>query len=116
MESEPLQDLLGLQNRKFLRLKWTDICKTEEEGGLGVNDLRLFNVARLVKWRLLNGETSAWKELLKVKCGERELILLNFNLTRPIKFASLWWKDICNVGKERGTNQDLVFEFVKKKI
>lgn len=97
-------------------MKWTDICKTEEEGGLGVNDLRLFNVARLVKWRLLNGETSAWKELLKVKCGERELILLNFNLTRPIKFASLWWKDICNVGKERGTNQDLVFEFVKKKI
>lgn len=91
---------------------------TKEEGGLGVKNLRLFNVTRLVKWRwrLLNGETSTWKEFLKAKYEEGELALFNFNPMKPIKFASLWWKDICNVGKERGTNQDWPFEFVKKKI
>jgi hypothetical protein len=42
----------GLSMRCRIRwVKWSDICKPKRNRGLGVRDLRVFNLSLLAKWR-----------------------------------------------------------------
>lgn len=42
--------------------------------------------------------------------------MVNINRTRPVKFVSLWRKDICDLDKVRESNLDWFLEYAKKKI
>jgi len=61
----------GQEGRKIACVKWDLICKSKEEGGLGVKDLKCFNMALLGKWRWRLGKdhTGIWKDILESKYG-----------------------------------------------
>jgi hypothetical protein len=46
-------------------VSWKDVCRPKSEGGLGVKDLKWFNVSLLAKWRwrLLVEDKSLWKNV-----------------------------------------------------
>lgn len=52
-------------------VSWDNICKTKEEGGLGIKNLGLFNKALLGKWvwRLVTEEERLWVRVIKSKYG-----------------------------------------------
>ena len=47
------------------------MCEPRETGGLGIIDLRVFNLALLGKWiwRLGSDKDGLWKEILESKYG-----------------------------------------------
>ncbi|MCH89732.1 LINE-1 reverse transcriptase like, partial [Trifolium medium] len=56
---------------KIVWVSWKDVCRPKIEGGLGVRDLKWFNLSLLAKWRwrlLLEGD-SLWKNVLEAKYG-----------------------------------------------
>jgi hypothetical protein len=93
-------------NKKLSWVKWKVVCREKGKGGLGVRDLEVVNTSLLLKWRwrLVSKDGPAlWKEVLVAKYGNH--ILNNVNLScEPIPYyASLWWKDVCNIGESIGS-------------
>ena len=41
----------GHEGRRIAWVEWENTCKTKEESGLGIKDLRMFNMAILGKWK-----------------------------------------------------------------
>ena len=41
----------GNDHKHISWVRWENVCKTKEEGGLGVKDIRMFNRALLAKWK-----------------------------------------------------------------
>ncbi|GKV49125.1 hypothetical protein SLEP1_g55890 [Rubroshorea leprosula] len=84
---------------------WENVCKSKEEGGLGVKNLRTFNLALMGKWRgrLAKGEGGLWHKVLKAKYGRGGV-----NWTRWMKenseLGSLWWRDVCRLNEIGGSN------------
>ena len=61
---------------KFHTIKWSEICKPIDEGGLGIRDSRSNNIALLSKtgWRYMNEENLLCSKVLKAKyCLESSL-------------------------------------------
>lgn len=54
-------------NGKIAWVKWDDVCKPKESGGLGIKDLFIFNKALIGKWRwrYLNEPNSLWCRVIK---------------------------------------------------
>ena len=61
----------GAEGRKMAWASWSQVCKPRKFGGLGVIDVRLFNLALLGKWiwRMGSTERGLWKEILESKYG-----------------------------------------------
>jgi len=61
----------GKEKRPIQWVSWEDVCKSKEDGGLGIRDIRKFNLALLAKWRwrLVSNEEGRWKDLLASKYG-----------------------------------------------
>jgi hypothetical protein len=100
-------------------VKWVDVCRSKECGGLGIKNLRLVNVSLLMKWRwrLLTTHESLWSSVLKAKYG----ICVGFSPELfpcgNIGSASLWWKDLCKLGILNGGNGgDWCSEIMIKKV
>lgn len=71
----------GEHKDKLHLLRWLEVCKPKEQGGLGVYSLQIKNSVLLFKWwwRARNEADSFWNEFLSAKCG-------NF---QALDFASL---------------------------
>ncbi|WJX73641.1 hypothetical protein P8452_57400 [Trifolium repens] len=92
----------GANNKsKIAWVKWVDVCRSKEDGGLGVKNLRLMNIALLTKWRwrLLTSQDSLFSLVLKAKYGENIGFSPNLSQERNKSIASLWWKDVCDLGR-----------------
>ena len=52
-------------------VNWPDVCKPKDQGGLGILNSKLFNIALMLKWiwRLfsLESQSCLWVRLLKAK-------------------------------------------------
>ncbi|XP_057420852.1 uncharacterized protein LOC130714892 [Lotus japonicus] len=83
------------EGKKIPRVSWANICRPKLEGGLGVRDLDLFNVALLGKWswRMLHDHDQMWCKVLMSKYGKGHN-----------SRASSWWKDLLKscVGEPAG--------------
>ncbi|GKV27402.1 hypothetical protein SLEP1_g36575 [Rubroshorea leprosula] len=79
-------------------VKWDSVCKPKEEGGLGVRDLRTFNIVLLGKWwgRMAGKERGLWKRVLNTKYGVEEGRWLEW-VRGEIKGGSYWWRDLCRI-------------------
>jgi hypothetical protein len=57
-----------LKKKKYRLFKWSVVCTPKDQGGLGVHDLQVKNIALLGKWlfKLLT-ENRMWQTLLKQK-------------------------------------------------
>lgn len=61
----------NLENTKISWVSWDDICKPKKEGGLGIRDLGVFNIALVGKWiwRLLDEKNRLWAKIIYSKYG-----------------------------------------------
>jgi hypothetical protein len=59
------------------------------------------NIALLTKWRwrLLTSQDSLFSLVLKAKYGENIGFSPNLSQERNKSIASLWWKDVCDLGR-----------------
>jgi hypothetical protein len=75
--------------KKYHLIKWAEICKPKDQGGLGVLDTRKMNLALMVKWiwRLFSEDNNnlLWVRLLKAKYRVSE-----FFLSQPTNCSPFW--------------------------
>ena len=63
-------------NRKYRLAKWDILCKPKDQGGLGIHNLELKNIALLSKWlyHLLTTD-GTWQQILRNKyLGTKPLV------------------------------------------
>ena len=90
----------GSDGRKIAWVSWKKVCEPRDYGGLGVIDLRKFNLALLGKWiwRLGTDKGGLWKEIIVSKYGGWR----NLRGVGKIRKGSLWWKDLMEVWASEG--------------
>jgi len=88
----------GRDNRFIPWVSWDKICKSNEEGGLGIKDIRKFNYALMAKWkwRMMSDEKGKWKDILDSKY----IVVFSNNNVR-LNCQSWWWRDLLNICRER---------------
>ena len=91
----------GKEKTSIPWISWKDLCKTKEEGGLGIRDIRKFNYALMAKWKwqISFNDKGRWKEVLESKYG------LDIDGSLPIKYQSLWWRDLTSICREGGGDE-----------
>jgi hypothetical protein len=74
-------------------VSWKQVCKQKKQGGLGIRDLRDFNIALLSKWwwRLFNGKNIIWRNLVLEELYRRRQPLHEHSTPST---ASAFWKGI----------------------
>jgi hypothetical protein len=86
--------------KKICWVKWRVVCRDKKSGGLGVRDIKVANYSLLMKWRwrlLQIEERGLWKDVLVAKYGDHVIHNAGWSIAPAPYFASLWWKDICNL-------------------
>ncbi|GKV25499.1 hypothetical protein SLEP1_g34934 [Rubroshorea leprosula] len=88
----------GANNRKINWVCWEKVCRSKLDGGLGVKDLRKFNLALLGKWwsRLAEGEEGLLYRIIREKYGSSGSNWLNW-IEEDNQKGSLWWRDVCRL-------------------
>ena len=83
---------MGVRGQEDSMASWKKVCESKEMGGLGMLELRKFNVALLGKWlwRLGTDKKGLWREVLESKYGGWR----SLKRQRTTKLDSLWWKDL----------------------
>lgn len=53
--------------KELLKFLWGEICKPEENGGLGIKNLNDWNIALLSSriWKIISGYNSSWVKWVK---------------------------------------------------
>ncbi|GAU47706.1 hypothetical protein TSUD_177110 [Trifolium subterraneum] len=100
---------------KIAWVSWKDVCRPKGEGGLGVRDLKWFNLSLMAKWwwRLLMEEGPLWRNVLDAKYGG--VGRANLSIGRGNHF-SLWWKDLVGLGTRSGGVVDWTQDIFSKKL
>ena len=85
----------GSDGRKIAWASWKKVCESRDYGGLGIIDLRKFNLALLGKWiwRLGTNKGGLWKEIFVSKYGGWRSLREEGKTSK----GSLWWKDLKEV-------------------
>uniref|UniRef100_A0A453SBR7 Uncharacterized protein n=1 Tax=Aegilops tauschii subsp. strangulata TaxID=200361 RepID=A0A453SBR7_AEGTS len=55
--------------QKYHMVKWSEICKPKDQGGLGIISSKRMNIALLSKWlwRITSGEGGLWLDIIRAK-------------------------------------------------
>ncbi|GKV50005.1 hypothetical protein SLEP1_g56723 [Rubroshorea leprosula] len=87
-------------------VKWENVCKEKQLGGLGVKDLRKFNLALLGKWwgRLVRDDKGHWGKVILEKYGKVGEPSFNW-LREGFNYGSSWWRDICRLSDVEENNK-----------
>ncbi|GKV15062.1 hypothetical protein SLEP1_g25863 [Rubroshorea leprosula] len=97
----------GAEREKRINwVKWEKVCKEKQFGGLGVKDLRKFNLALLGKWwgRLVRGDNGLWGKVILEKYGKVGESTYNW-LREGFNYGSAWWRDICRLSNMDGNKK-----------
>lgn len=108
----------GENKKKIAWVRWGEVCKDKDRGGLGVKDLNSFNLSLLGKWvdRILNNEEGLWVKVIKSKYRENPFLegsgeRLLRGRVRGGGVMSGWWFEICKIYwgiKGEGMRKDFV--------
>ncbi|GKV44689.1 hypothetical protein SLEP1_g51849 [Rubroshorea leprosula] len=98
-------------------VKWGRVCKDKERGGLGVKDLRKFNMALLGKWwgRLVSEDSGLWKKIIYEKYGREGDPSYNW-LRENTGLGSRWWRDVGRVNVIAEENRGWLEDGLKLKV
>nr|KYP48155.1 Putative ribonuclease H protein At1g65750 family [Cajanus cajan] len=82
-------------HKKVAWISWDRVCRSKNQGGLGIKDIILFNESLLGKWRwnLFHDSNSLWVKLLESKYGGWR----NLVEGEDKRSHSYWWKDLRRV-------------------
>ncbi|GKV36551.1 hypothetical protein SLEP1_g44670 [Rubroshorea leprosula] len=88
----------GEGKRKTSWVFWDKVCKSKMEEGLGVKELRRFNLALLGKWwnRLASGNKGLLYRIIKEKYGSVDGHWLEWAQETRHR-GSIWWRNICKI-------------------
>ncbi|GKV19224.1 hypothetical protein SLEP1_g29512 [Rubroshorea leprosula] len=100
MKDAGLKEILNgfVGTRKTSWVCWDKVCKSKKEGGLGVKELRSFNLALLGKWwsRLASGNDGPFHRIIEEKYGNVDSHWLEWIQENSHKGSS-WWRNICKL-------------------
>ena len=82
----------GSEQNKIVGIKRETICLPKEKGGLGLKDIKTFNLALLGKWKwsLFQHQGELWARVLDSKYGGWRSMV---EVTRGTN-ESIWWRDL----------------------
>ncbi|GAU47144.1 hypothetical protein TSUD_379210 [Trifolium subterraneum] len=94
----------GLEGKQLCWVSWDQVCLPKVKGGLGVKDLKLFNLALLSKWkwRCIVDNDVLWYDLSRFRYEESFGNLLSWEVHKSRSKDSIWWRDILKVGGMAG--------------
>ncbi|GLU22240.1 hypothetical protein SLE2022_383300 [Rubroshorea leprosula] len=103
--------------RKINWVKWDMICKDKEYGGLGVKDLKKFNLTLMGKWwgRLASEEEGLWKRVIRGKYGGGGGHWQNW-VRNGIEGGSQWWRDVQRINYADRDNARWIAEGFRLKM
>ncbi|GKV00956.1 hypothetical protein SLEP1_g13565 [Rubroshorea leprosula] len=108
----------GIEGGKKINwVKCDTVCNDKELGGLGVKDLRKFNLALLGKWwgKLVNKDDGLWKKVILEKYGKEGEPSYNW-LRENIGYRSTWWRDICRLNNIECKHEGWLVEGFKIRV
>ncbi|CAJ2644440.1 unnamed protein product [Trifolium pratense] len=87
------------ESRKISWVSWKSVCLRKEYGGLGVRQLREFNIALLGKWcwRMLVDREGLWFRVLVARYG-----LEGGSLRAGGQRGSVWWRELVRIREGDG--------------
>ncbi|XP_019429666.1 PREDICTED: uncharacterized protein LOC109337200 [Lupinus angustifolius] len=93
----------GEESKGIHWVRWEKVCMPKDEGGLGIKNLFLFNLALLDKWRwrLLFDGNSLWVKVLKSRYGDGFLRCTRDGDLECFRRGSAWWREIGNLSQNR---------------
>ncbi|KAL5188121.1 putative ribonuclease H protein [Glycine soja] len=85
----------GMEQKKIMWVKWDTVCLPKEKGGLGIRDIKNFNLTLLGKWRwnLFHHQWELWAQVLDSKYGGWR----NLDEDRRGNNESFWWQDLSSM-------------------
>ncbi|GKV31918.1 hypothetical protein SLEP1_g40572 [Rubroshorea leprosula] len=91
--------------RKINWVSWEMVCRQKEDGGLGVRDLKKFNLALMGKWwgHLASKEEGLWKRVIIGKYREEGGHWMDW-VRDGRGVGSLWWRDVCSINTRAKEN------------
>ncbi|GKU90507.1 hypothetical protein SLEP1_g4496 [Rubroshorea leprosula] len=105
------------EEKKIKWVSWERVCRKKECGGLGVKDLRKFNLALMGKWwgRLAKVEEGLWGKVIREKYGENGGQWMNW-VRDGRRVGSLWWRDLQSLNVGEDENEGWLTEGFRIKI
>lgn len=101
-----IKEIKSIQ-RKFLQkgvegergvnwFSWDNLCRENEDGGLGVRDIETMNVSLLMKWkcRILTEDNTVQKNILKFIYANPEVKMFVNEDKMLNKRDSIWWRNL----------------------
>lgn len=88
-------------------VKWEEVCKPRQMGGLGILDLRVFNTALLAKWwwQLIKEPYRPWASLiLNLSCRHQHI----WSFSPSNAPTSPFWKGITKAGRAFGFGAKII--------
>lgn len=79
------------------KMKWIDVCRLKEQGGLGIKSIHLWNVALMTKhiWNIVSNKDSLWVKWVKsYRLVDRRSVERNFWDIPILNDVSWSWKKI----------------------
>lgn len=85
----------GPNHNKIAWIRWETVCLPKEKKGLGLKDIKTFNLALLGKWKwnLLQHQGELWARVLESKYGGWR----NLDVEGRASHESIWWRDLKSV-------------------
>ncbi|KAL6566436.1 hypothetical protein OROGR_002051 [Orobanche gracilis] len=88
------------EKKKVAWVRWDHVCRSKENGGLGVKDLEIFNLSLLAKWRwrIITEDKSLWVSVLKSLYGSA---VVNGGVAYSndiFQKGSMWWRSLGKLG------------------
>ncbi|XP_058784295.1 uncharacterized protein LOC131659071 [Vicia villosa] len=87
----------GSEDKRTIHwVRWDTVCKERDEGGLGVKNVEVVNLALLSKWkwRILTDEEAVWRGILISRYGDVKRKVLVGDVSVTEKAGSIWWRDL----------------------
>lgn len=91
------------ESKRLVWIKWDDLCKNKEEGGLGIKDLLVFNKALIGKWiwRYLNDGGSLWARVITSRHGVPLWKSRGVAGAGGVRGKTGWWKWVSGLVEKR---------------
>ncbi|GKV42304.1 hypothetical protein SLEP1_g49718 [Rubroshorea leprosula] len=105
------------EENKIKWVSWERVCRKKVCGGLGVKNLRKFNLALMGKWwgRLAKGEEGLWGKVIKGKYGGNGGQWMSW-VRDGRRTGSLWWRDIQSLNVREDGSEGWLTEGFRIKI